>query len=183
MSSKLLSNSLKQGHKATGFRLICITGTPCTGKSCFANALSELTGYPILTLEDLKKAGLKPAGYDKKRKCDIIDTAKFVKVACRIKKQLEQSGHSGAILDSHMSHFLPKNTVFLCIILHCNLQKLKQRLTKRLYSMEKVRENLDSEIFGICYQEAKELGHKVLELDSSSSTPGILAKQALIALR
>ncbi len=34
-------------------------------------------------------------------------------------------------------------------------------MKKRKYSKEKIRENLDCEIFDVCYNEALEKGHKV----------------------
>jgi len=44
----------------------------------------------------------------------------------------------------------------------CPIQK-----TRLKYSKEKVRENLDSEIFDVCLVEAKENGHKIKIVDSS----------------
>ena len=40
------------------------------------------------------------------------------------------------------------------------LPALKKRLEARKYSEQKVRENLDAEIFDVCQQEALENGHK-----------------------
>ena len=42
-----------------------------------------------------------------------------------------------------------------------SLKTLKKRLEKRGYSKEKVRENLDAEIFDTCRIEALEAGHNV----------------------
>ena len=38
---------------------------------------------------------------------------------------------------------------------------LKKRLEKRGYSKQKIRENMDAEIFDVCLNEAKEEGHKI----------------------
>src|SRR3989344_3218410 len=46
------------------------------------------------------------------------------------------------------------------------LKKVKKRLEKRGYNKLKIRENLDAEIFDVCYEEAKELGHKVEVIES-----------------
>jgi len=72
------------------------------------------------------------------------------------------------IIDSHITHLLPKKRVDLCIILTCsNLKKLEGRLKERMYSKKKIRENLDAEIFQICLMEAQENGHKVITFDTS----------------
>ena len=47
------------------------------------------------------------------------------------------------------------------IIVKTSLKNLKKRLEKRGYNKLKVRENLEAEIFDVCFEEAKELGHKV----------------------
>ena len=67
----------------------------------------------------------------------------------------------GLVIDSHLSHYLPKEYVDTCIITKCNLKLLKKRLEERGYSKNKVRENLDVEIFDTCRLEALEAGHKV----------------------
>ena len=71
------------------------------------------------------------------------------------------------VIDSHLSHYLPKKYVDLCVVTKCDLKVLKKRLEKRKYSKEKIRENLDVEIFDICLNEAKEKGHKVKVVDTS----------------
>ena len=71
------------------------------------------------------------------------------------------------VIDSHLSHYLPKKYVKLCVVTKCDLKVLKKRLEKRKYSKGKVRENLDAEIFDVCLNEAKELGHKVKVVDTT----------------
>ena len=44
---------------------------------------------------------------------------------------------------------------------------LKKRLKKKKYSENKIRENLDAEIFDICLNEAKESRHKVIVIDTT----------------
>ncbi|MBI5073371.1 AAA family ATPase, partial [Candidatus Woesearchaeota archaeon] len=65
------------------------------------------------------------------------------------------------VIDSHVSHYLPKKYVDLCIVTKTNLKKLKKRLQKRNYSKAKIRENMDCEIFDVCLIEAQEAGHRV----------------------
>jgi broad-specificity NMP kinase len=50
----------------------------------------------------------------------------------------------------------------------CELKKLKKRLEKRKYSQKKIRENVDSEIFDICLNEAVEKGHQIAIYDGKN---------------
>ena len=70
------------------------------------------------------------------------------------------------IIDSHLSHFLPKDLIDILIITRCELKELKKRLEKRKYSEQKVRENMDAEIFEICKTEAQELAPNIMETNT-----------------
>ncbi|MFH0868046.1 MAG: AAA family ATPase [Candidatus Woesearchaeota archaeon] len=73
----------------------------------------------------------------------------------------------GIIIDSHLSHYLPKKYVDLCIVVKCSLKELERRVKKKKYPKDKIRENLDAEIFDICLNEAKETKHKVVVVDTT----------------
>jgi len=144
-------------------KAIIVTGTPATGKTTVAKAIAaKIKAKYIDVTEVIKEYNLSEC-YDKERKCKIVDTAKLNKV---LKQMLEKSDKI-LIIDSHMSHDLPKSLVRLCIVTKCQLKELKKRLETRGYSKEKVRENLDSEIFDICFNEAKEKGHNIKIVDTS----------------
>ena len=85
------------------------------------------------------------------------------------KPQKNNKKTKGIIIDSHLSHYLPEKYADLCIVTKCDLRKLSRRLKKKGYSPNKVRENLDAEIFDICLNEAKERGHKVIVIDTTKS--------------
>ena len=149
-------------------KLIIITGTPGTGKTTLALWLSKKLKIPRLDLHDHYKEI--STGYDRSGKCYDIDMKKFEKlVVSKLKK-------SALVIDSHIAHLLPKKMIDLCIVTTCSdLKKLEKRLVERKYSKRKVRENLDSEIFQICLNEAKE-NHKVIVVDTSKQ----FSKTALI---
>lgn len=140
--------------------IIIVTGTPATGKTFLANLISKI-GYTRLDVARITKSI--SCGYDSLRGCDIVDTGKFVQVVLkRIAKK------KNIVIDSHLAHYLPPDIVDLCIVTKCDLLALKKRLDKRYKdNPEKVRENLDAEIFDICYNEAKEFGHKVMVVDTT----------------
>ncbi|MEA3514580.1 MAG: AAA family ATPase [Nanoarchaeota archaeon] len=144
-------------------KAIIVTGTPATGKTTVAKAIAAKIKAKYIDVTAVVKRYNLSEDYDKERKCEIVDTAKLNKV---LKQMLEKSDKI-LIIDSHMSHDLPKSHVKLCIVTKCQLRELKKRLETRGYSKEKVRENLDSEIFDICFNEAKEKGHDTRIIDTS----------------
>jgi len=139
--------------------IIAVSGTPGTGKTRLAKSFVK-KGFVYVDLKNIKGIS---SGYDKKRKCRIIDTTMMVKkVIVLIKKNPEKS----FVFDSHLSHYIPKKYVDLCIITKCSLKTLQKRLVKRGYSKKKIQENLQSEIFDVCLNEAKEFGHKIKIVDT-----------------
>lgn len=155
--------------------IIAISGTPATGKTTIAKALAQKLKYRYLNVNRiLNKYKLKES-YDKKRKSFIVDTKKLNKALIQeIKKQ------ENIIIDSHLSHYLPKKAVDLVIITKCNLKKLQSRLKQRRYNQKKIRENLDCEIFDICLNEAREKHHKVNIIDT---TKGIKINKLIKTLK
>lgn len=146
-------------------KVIAISGTPGTGKSTLARFLAKKLGFFRLDLHSHYKEI--STGYDKRNKCYEVDGKKFTALVRRTIKEKEGK-FPGIIIDTHISHKLPKRMIDLCIVLTCSdLKELEKRLKKRKYSKTKIRENLDAEIFQECLVEAKEKGHKVMINDTS----------------
>ncbi|MEW5896162.1 MAG: AAA family ATPase [Nanoarchaeota archaeon] len=160
-------------------QVVVISGTPGTGKSTLAEMLAKEQGCSRLILsrhyKDISK------GYNKTKQCYDIDLQKFT-LLVKEKKNIEgknkdkknkiptRDKNKILIIDSHIAHLLPKKLVDLCIILTCSdLKKLQKRLRQRKYSKQKIRENLDAEIFQVCLNEAKEIGHKVIVFDTAKA--------------
>jgi adenylate kinase len=157
--------------------IIIVSGTPGTGKTLVAKKLMNNLNFVLLDVKKFIKQKKLSEGYDKKRKTDIIDVKKLKKeIIKEIKKVQKEYSPKGIIIDSHLSHYLPKKHVDLAIITKCNLKTLEKRLKKRKYSKAKIRENLDAEIFDTCFTEAKELHHKIIKVDT---TKGIKIKEIL----
>ncbi len=136
--------------------IIIVTGTPGTGKTTVAKALAKELNHNYLDLNIIIDQFDVVVGYDKKRKSKIIDEDKLV----RYMKEIIL-GNKDLVIDSHLSHYIPPEYVDICFVTKCNLKELKKRLLKRKYSKEKINENLQVEIFDVCLNEAKEMGHKV----------------------
>ncbi len=154
-------------------KLIIITGTPGTGKSTLAKKLAGKLGFDRLDLHHYYRQ--LSVGYNRQKQCHDVDVKKLEKL---LREKLAAS-KKGLIIDSHLAHLLPRKLVTLCLVLTCsNLKQLQQRLKKRNYSLAKIRENLEAEIFQVCWEEAQERGHHLIVLDTAKpfSLPALTTK-------
>ncbi|MFP4423674.1 MAG: adenylate kinase family protein [Candidatus Woesearchaeota archaeon] len=142
-------------------KVVCVTGTPCVGKTTFARKLADHLGFRYLDVGKFIRDNNLSEGYDSHLQCDIVDEEKLTDALVG-----SLDAKEGIILDSHMSHLMPSSRVDLCIVLKAPLKTLKARLEARGYPSYKVRENLDAEIFDVCHVEAVEAGHKVFVLEN-----------------
>lgn len=156
-------------------KVIVVSGTPGTGKTRIAKLISRDSNFRYIDVNKLIKSNKVYDSYDKKRKCFVVDEKRLNKLLIKLVK----SSKSNLILDSHLSHFLPKKYVNLCIITKCNLKILKSRLKKRNYSSLKIKENLESEIFNVCLGESLQNKHNVVVIDTSKGVNNINIKQLL----
>jgi len=161
-------------------KIIAVSGVPGTGKTTLSKRLAKKLNFSYLDVnKTIKKYNLSE-GYDKKRRTKIVDVKKLniallkeipiIKNSLNktpINKKLPKKSKKGIIIDSHISHYLPKKYVDLCIVTKCDLIVLEKRLKEKKYDKNKVRENLDAEIFDICLNEAKESRHKVIVIDTT----------------
>jgi broad-specificity NMP kinase len=67
------------------------------------------------------------------------------------------------LMDNHLSHYVKAD---FCIIARCGLKTLKKRLESRGYSKKKIEDNMQSEIFEICLQEAKGMKHTIITVNN-----------------
>jgi adenylate kinase len=143
-------------------KVIAVSGSPGTGKTTIAKELSKKKGMKYIDVKRLITQQGISESFDKKRDCLIVDVKKLNRALIKIISQYKKEKDiRGIVLDSHLSHYLPKKYVDICIITKCGLPELKRRLEKRGYRQSKIRENLDAEIFDVCRIEALEAGHKV----------------------
>lgn len=151
------------------FKTIIISGSVGTGKTTLAKKLAKKLDCRYLDVNQLIKENKLSESYDKKRKCKVIDIKKLNPILTKeINKTKTEKKHKGIIIDSHMSHFLPKKYVNMAIITKCNLKTLAKRLKKRHYNKKKITENLECEIFDVCLNEAKEQGYKIKIIDTTN---------------
>lgn len=156
--------------------ILIVSGTPGVGKSRLAKKLAKDINYVYLDLTTFIKKCSIHDGYDRKKQSYIVDTNKMISELINyFRHQKRVSGETNYVIDGHLSHYLPAKMVDLCIVLNCDLKKLNNRLTKRGYSKNKIRENLDCEIFNVCAEEAQQLNHEVKSFNDSVLYSSILS--------
>ena len=142
--------------------IVIVTGSVGAGKTKIAKEISKRYKLKYVDAYKLIRENKLYDGYDKKLKSYIVDADKLGKFLVKLIKE-----NKDLVIDSHLSHYLDKKYVDLCVVVKCDIKVLKKRLEKREYSKLKIRENLDSEIFDVCLIEAIENGHKIKIIDTS----------------
>lgn len=176
-------------------KVVCVTGTPATGKTAIAKKLAKRFNLYYLDVNKIISKNKLAEGYDRKRRTKIIDINKLNKVlvkevnfikniiggknigmrpmsSARSTKTLNKLNQKnkkikGIVIDFHLSHYLPRKYVDLVIVTKCNIKELNKRLKKRKYPKNKIQENLQAEIFDVCYNEAIERKHNVIVVDTT----------------
>lgn len=149
-------------------RVVAITGTPATGKTTISKKLAKRLDYHYLDVNKLISEHKLFESYDRKRKTKIVDIKKLNKNIIKLLKQLKKQGKTrGIIIDSHLSHYLPKKYVDFCIVTKCSIKELNKRLNGKKFHKSKIQENLQAEIFDICYNESIEMGHNAIMVDTT----------------
>ncbi len=145
-------------------KTVIVSGSVGTGKTVVAKKLAKLLKADYINITELVKKN-KLGKYNKKYDSYEVDIKKLNNFLIKFIKKLKKN----LIIDGHLSHYLPRKYVDLCIICKCDIKKLKKRLEKRNYSRKKVRENLDVEIFDSILEEAKDRKHKIIVIDTSKN--------------
>jgi adenylate kinase len=144
-------------------KAICVTGSVGTGKTTLAKKLAKKLKYNYIDVHHLVVKDKLHESYDEKRKCYVVDTDILNEHLIELIKESKRK----LIIDSHLSHYLPKKYVDLCIVLTTDLKILTERLKKRKYSKEKILNNVQTEIFQLCSVEAKFKNHNTLTIDTT----------------
>jgi adenylate kinase len=94
--------------------------------------------------------------YDKDNQCHILDDDA---VQDYLDAQYFQSSRksSGLVIDYHSAGIVPEtDDIHGIFVIRCSNEKLYDRLKERDYSQEKIDQNIQSEIFQVCLDEARE---------------------------
>lgn len=166
--------------------IITITGTPGSGKSYIAKKIIKITERRFHYL-DLNRHIIEKRLYDiydSKAKTYDVDILKIKKLGIAFQKYSGQanknkkhhnkivnyndlksmlSREKGIIIDSHLSQYVDSD---LCIVVRSDIKNIRKRLEKRSYSKKKIEENIQSEIFGICLEEAQKEKRNIIIMEN-----------------
>ncbi len=144
-------------------KVIIVTGTPGVGKTIFSKQLAKENEYLYANITDIVKKNKLYDSFDKIKDSLIVDEDKLVEFMINFIKKSKTK----LVIDGHMSHYIPSKYVQICYVLKCDISILNKRLAKRKYSKNKIKENIESEIFDICLNEAIEFKHNVKVINST----------------
>ena len=157
--------------------LLILSGTPGTGKSTISKLLVQKLTGSLVEISQLVEDKKLYTGHDPEKgylKVDLDALEKALQgiVTSSIDKD------SWIILEGHLSHYFPNAE--LVIVLRTNPRVLEERLRRRGWGEDKIRENLEAEALDVCTWEAYQIhGNNVQELDTSTITPEKAVKTIL----
>ncbi len=145
--------------------LIVIGGTPCTGKTSVTSALAETLEMQVIQLGVLSEEKGCIKEFDISRDTGIIDEDCLVEAIIDVIDTRDDS----LIIEGHYVDLVPSSEVKIAVVLRTHPEILKKRLEKRGYSKDKIDENVEAEIFGVCQMDAiTAFGEDiVIEIDTS----------------
>ena len=150
---------------------IVMTGSPGTGKSSIARALSSALGLELIDIAEIaRESGL----VGKSHEVDVGSLSKALSFLKKRKSFLAE-GHLACEMK------LPADSV---IVLRCRPDILRKRLQRRGYGKTKVGENVLSEALDYCTQRVLQVyGKRPLELETGGRSASWCAKAISSAVR
>lgn len=147
---------------------IVITGNPAVGKHTIGFAIAEKLNYSVIDLNKFVILNNAIIVSTKRQSLDVdIKRASFA-----LKKELSKD--KNMVIIGHLAPYLLRsNQVDFVAILRRSPSYLLQIYKKRNYNVSKIRENIASEIIGVCsYDAIKQFGKtKIAEFDTSRVVP------------
>lgn len=145
---------------------VALTGTPGTGKTSVAAALSKERDAAVIAVNDL--IGDMDTETDTERDATMVDPE-------RLRAAFEQADVPGnAIVEGHLAHHLP---VDVTVVLRCHPHELEERLKQKGWRERKVQENVEAEALDVILGEAIQERDTVIEIDTTGKEPAEAARQ------
>ncbi|MGY5881465.1 MAG: adenylate kinase family protein [Candidatus Thorarchaeota archaeon] len=154
---------------------ILIGGTPGTGKTMVAKVLGSRLSVDVITIGDLADKSGCISARDKARDTGIIDEDCLVEAIITLVEDKSER----FVIEGHYIDLVPSSAVQWVFILRTHPEKLVGRLTDRGYKEDKVTENVEAEVLGVCQLDALDAfgEERVLEIDTSEMTPSDVASK------
>jgi adenylate kinase len=140
---------------------ILVTGTPGTGKTTVAEAISELeglfyddSGFFHIDSKSIIEEYQCTDGHDHELHTDFLDEDKYLDALETIFD--DEHLHGGIVLDFHIPEIFPERWFDLVLVCRTSTDILFDRLTVRNYSANKRDNNVQAEIMQVVYEAAAE---------------------------
>ena len=159
------------GSGVTGALRVGLTGTPGTGKTTVAKAISDLG--VILNVSDLAEERGFLGSFESDEEVKEIDIENLVSV---LEEEWITEPVGLTIIEGHLAHHLPCDVV---VVLRCDPDILRERLEKRGYSEKKINHNVEWELMGSMWNEYEDTNVPWTEFDCSNSSASDIVKSIL----
>ncbi|MBY8988018.1 MAG: AAA family ATPase [Candidatus Lokiarchaeota archaeon] len=150
-------------------KILIVSGTPGTGKTTISNNIQNYIEAKVISLNELAISENLVEKYDVKRETSVIDKKKIISFIIDLIEDYKKENPEFLIIESHFSDIVPERYIDFVIILRCDPDELYNRLKRRGYKREKIRENVQSEILGNCvnYFMNKPINTPILEIETT----------------
>lgn len=145
--------------------IILVGGSPGTGKTKVAKILGSKLSVEVISLGEFADESGCIAAEDKARNTGIINEDCLVDALIELTEDKSKS----YVIEGHYIDLIPNSTVQWTFILRTHPDTLKKRLSERNYSDDKVTENVEAEVMGVCQMDALDAfgEKKVFEIDTT----------------
>ena len=166
-------------------QILIVSGTPGTGKTTISKNISNYIKAKVISLNELAISENLIVKYDAKRETSVINNKKLISFLIELIEDYKKEDLEFLIIESHFSDIVPEQYINFVIILRCDPDELYNRLKRRGYKREKIRENVQSEILGNCvnYFINKPLNIPILEIDTTNVSIESITKTIVDILR
>jgi len=158
---------------------IVITGNPGVGKRTISNMLAKKLGFKIININEfvIKNKVVFPD-----KQLGVYDIH-VKKASMMLRKEIKK--YNDVIITGHLAPYvISPSQVDLVVVLRRSPKYLLQTFKERNYTIMKIKENVTSEIIGIClYDSIKKFGlNKIIEFDTTMNSSKEIIKRLIKAL-
>eukprot|EP00916_Digyalum_oweni_P015344 GHVL01025100.1.p1 GENE.GHVL01025100.1~~GHVL01025100.1.p1 ORF type:complete len:184 (+),score=34.72 GHVL01025100.1:43-594(+) len=151
---------------------ILVIGTPGVGKSTFCqhflNTIKGDVEYDYIDIGKLVEEKHLYEEWDDEFNCSIFSEEMIEREICKT----VESSSKPLLFDFHSClNIFQTSWLDIAIVLRAEISILNSRLTKRSYGKQKIKENIQSEIFQIALDEVREMADdqfEILEMENDS---------------